>query len=126
MLKKFASDALGLSDIGKIIEPHEYDKTQSDDFVRHEDNEKIYFLIMTKSDEYCFTNLALIHIDGENAVSSKRVMKRYPYSQHRISKVLLETAGKIDLDVEIKFHLGDLKFSIDVDKKEIEKLKGPL
>ena len=43
MLKKFASDALGLSDIGKIIEPHEYDKTQSDDFVRHEDNEKIIF-----------------------------------------------------------------------------------
>ncbi|WP_428909987.1 PH domain-containing protein [Niallia sp. Krafla_26] len=123
MLKKFASDALGLSDIGKIIEPHDYEKTQSDDFVRHEDDEKIYFLIMTKSDEYCFTNLALIHIDGENAVSSKRVMKRYPYSQHRMSNVLLETAGKIDLDVEIKFHLGDLRFSIDVDKKEIEKLK---
>lgn len=123
MLKKFASDALGLSDIGKIIEPQDYDKTQSDDFVRHEDNEKIYFLIMTKSDEYCFTNLALIHIDGQNAVSSKRVMKRYPYSQHQISNVLLETAGRIDLDVEIKFNLGDLPFSIDVDKKEIEKLK---
>ncbi|WP_338471651.1 PH domain-containing protein [Niallia sp. XMNu-256] len=123
MLKKFASDALGLSDVGKIIEPHDYEKTQSDDFVRHEDNEKIYFLIMTKSDEYCFTNLALIHIDGQNAVSSKRVMKRYPYSQYPISNVLLETAGKIDLDVEIKFHLGVLTFSIDVDKKEIEKLK---
>ena len=67
---------------------------------------------MTKSDEYCFTNLALIHIDGENAVSSKRVMKRYPYNQHGISKVLLETAGKIDLDVEIKFHLGTWLFQL--------------
>jgi len=52
---------------------------------------------MTKADEYCFTNLALIHVDGENATSSKRTMKRYPYSHHRISDVLLETAGKIDM-----------------------------
>lgn len=36
MLKKFASDALGLSDIGKVIEPQDYDKTDSDDYVLHE------------------------------------------------------------------------------------------
>ena len=123
MLKKLASDALGLSDIGKIIEPQDYDKTDADDYVRHEDNEEIYFLIMTKADEYCFTNLALIHVDGENATSSKRTMKRYPYSQHTISNVLLETAGKIDRDIEIKFTLGNEVFSIDVHKEEIDKLK---
>ncbi|WP_087973790.1 PH domain-containing protein [Oceanobacillus rekensis] len=123
MLKKLASDALGLSDIGKIIEPQDYDKTDADDYVRHEDNEEIYFLIMTKADEYCFTNLALIHVDGENAASSKRTMKRYPYSQHTISNVLLETAGKIDRDIEIKFSLGNEVFSIDVHKEEIDKLK---
>ncbi|WP_047985716.1 YvbH-like oligomerization domain-containing protein [Ornithinibacillus californiensis] len=33
MLKKLASDALGLSDIGKIIGPEDYDKTDSDDAV---------------------------------------------------------------------------------------------
>ena len=59
MLKKLASDALGLSDIGKIIGPEDYDKTDADDYIRHEDNEKIYFLIKTKADEYCFTNIAL-------------------------------------------------------------------
>lgn len=123
MLKKIASDALGLSDIGKIIEPADYDKTDADDYVRHEDNEKIYFLIMTKADEYCFTNLALIHVDGENAASSKRTMKRYSYSQNRISNVLLETAGKIDRDIEIKFTIGSTPFSIDVHKDEIDKLK---
>jgi len=123
MLKKIASDALGLSDIGKIIGPEDYDKTDADDYVRHEDNEKIYFLIMTKADEYCFTNLALIHVDGESAASSKRTMKRYPYSQNTISNVLLETAGRIDLDIEIKFVLGNQQFSIDVHKDEIEKLK---
>lgn len=122
MLKKFASDALGLSDIGKIIGPQDYDKTDADDYIRHEDNEKIYFLIKTKADEYCFTNIAFIHVDGEGAVSSKRLLKRYPYSQYKISNVFLETAGRVDLDIEIKFTLGNQAYSIDVDKKQIDKL----
>ncbi|KAB7704199.1 hypothetical protein F9802_18560 [Bacillus aerolatus] len=123
MFKKIASDALGLSDIGTIISPADYDKTDADDYVMHEDDEKIYFLIKTKADEYCFTNLAVIHVDGESAISSKRTLKRYPYSQHKISGVVLETAGKIDMDVEIKFQLGGQKFDIDVRKDQIEQLK---
>ncbi|MEK4028093.1 PH domain-containing protein [Pseudobacillus sp. FSL P4-0506] len=123
MFKKMAADALGLSDIGTIISPADYDKTDADDYVMHEDDEKIYFLIKTKADEYCFTNLALIHVDGESAVSSKRTLKRYPYAQHRISNVVLETAGKIDMDVEIKFQLGNQAFDIDVRKDQIEQLK---
>ncbi|RLL42157.1 hypothetical protein D8M04_15955 [Oceanobacillus piezotolerans] len=123
MLKKFAADALGLSDIGKIIGPEDYDKTDADDYVRHEDNEKIYFLIKTKADEYCFTNLAFIHVDGENATSSKRTLKRYPYSQYKFSNVFLETAGRVDIDIEIKFSLGSTAYTIDVRKDEIEKLK---
>lgn len=123
MFKKIAAEALGLSDIGKIIEPNDYDKTDADDYVMHEDNEKIYFLIKTRKDEYCFTNLALIHVDGESAVSSKRTLKRFPYSHHQITNVLLETAGTIDLDVEIKFKMGEIAYSIDVQKNQIEKLK---
>lgn len=123
LFKKIAADALGLSDIGRIIEPKDYDKTDADDYVMHEDNERIYFLIKTKADEYCFTNLAVIHVDGQSAVSSKRTLHRYPYSQHKISNVTLETAGKLDMDVEIKFRLGDVQFDIDVQKDQIEKLK---
>lgn len=123
MFKKFASDALGLSDIGKIISPADYDKADADDYVMHEDDEKIYFLIKTKADEYCFTNLALIHVDGASAVSSKSTLKRYPYAQYKISDVLLETAGKIDMDVEIKFNLGNIHFDIDVRKDQLEQLK---
>ena len=123
MLKKMASDALGLSDVGTIISPAEFSKTDADDYVMHEDGEKIYFLIKTKADEYCFTNLALIHVDGENAISSKRLLKRYPYSQYKISNVMLETAGKLDLDIEIKFTIGNINFSIDVKKSQIEQLK---
>lgn len=120
MLKKFASDALGISDIGKVIKPEDFDKTLSDDFVLHEDGETIHFLIKSKTDEYCFTNRALIHLDGEKATSSKRVIKRYDYYQHVVSDVRVETAGTIDLDLEIKFKMGELAFSVDIDKKEGE------
>lgn len=123
MFKKMAADALGISDIGTIISPADYDKTDADDYVMHEDDEKIYFLIKTKADEYCFTNLAIIHVDGESAISSKRTLKRYPYAQYKVSDVFLETAGKIDMDVEIKFTIGKEKMDIDVRKDQIEQLK---
>ncbi|WP_406945316.1 PH domain-containing protein [Halobacillus sp. SY10] len=120
MFKKMASDALGLSDIGKIIRKEDFDKAQSDDFVLTEDGEKIHFLIKSKSDEYCFTNRALIHLDGEKATSSKRNIHRYDYYQHPIRKVSVETAGTIDLDLEIKFYIGDQYLSIDIAKDEGE------
>ncbi|WP_137938297.1 PH domain-containing protein [Chitinivorax sp. B] len=123
MFGKVAADMLGLSDIGSVIGPADYDKVDADDYVMHEDDEKIYFLIKSKSDEYCFTNKALIHLDGTSAASKKRMLRRYSYHTHQIANVLLETAGTIDMDVEIKFDLGDQHFSIDVHKKHLEPLK---
>lgn len=123
MLKKFASDALGFSDIGKVIDPSDYDKTEADDYVLYEKGEKIYFLIKTRADEYCFTNLALIHVDGDSAVSKKRTLKRYDYKWNPIRNVALETAGTIDLDVEIKFTIGETVFDIDINKNQAEKIK---
>lgn len=123
MFKKFASDVIGLSDVGSIINPENYNATDSDDYILDEDGEKIYFLIKSKSDEYCFTNQALIHLDGTSATSKKRMLKRYSYNSYQISDVRLETAGTIDRDVEIKFVMGNEVYSIDVDKKQIDKLK---
>ncbi|TLS51076.1 hypothetical protein FE782_16955 [Paenibacillus antri] len=123
MFGKIASEALGLSDIGKVIKPQDFDKVDSDDYVMHEDGEKIFFIIKSKKDEYCFTNLALIHLDGDSAVSKKRMLKRYNYATNEISSVFLETAGTVDMDVEIKFTIGSAHFSIDVDKKQIESVK---
>lgn len=40
MFKKVASDVLGLSDIGTVIKPEDYDKVDADDYVMHEDGEK--------------------------------------------------------------------------------------
>ena len=123
MFKKLAAEALGISDVGIIVAPGDYNKVDADDYLFHEDGEKIFFLIKSKKDEYCFTNLGLTHVDGESAVSSKRVIKRYEYVAHRFSRVTIETAGTIDLDVELKFYVDDLHFSIDVRKNFLEPLK---
>lgn len=123
IFKKIASDALGLSDIGSVIKPEDFDKVDADDFVMHEDDEKIFFLIKSKSDEYCFTNKALIHVDGTSATSKKRMLHRYDYYKNKLSNVALETAGTVDLDIEIKFKLGDTFFSVDVHKKYMDELK---
>jgi hypothetical protein len=123
MFKKIAGEALGLSDIGKIIAPADYDKVDADDYLFHEDGEKIFFLIKSQKDEYCFTNLALIHVDGNSAISHKRIVKRYEYSSYKVSQVFIETAGNIDLDIELKFTLGNTAFSIDVHRNCLEALK---
>ena len=123
MFGKLAADALGLSDVGKVIAPKDFDKVDSDDYVMHEDGERVFFIIKSKKDEYCFTNLALIHLDGDSAISKKRLLKRYSYAKNEITNVYLETAGTVDLDVEIKFTIGELPFSIDVDKRHLESVK---
>ena len=124
MFKKLASEALGLSDIGVIVPPADYNKVDADDYLFSEDGEKIFFLIKSKKDEYCFTNYGLIHVDGDSAVSSKRTIRRYEYVNSAVSDVKIETAGTIDMDVELKFVLeGDVAFSIDVRKSFIEQVK---
>lgn len=123
ILGRMAADTLGLSDIGKIIEPHDFDKVDGDDYIMNEDGEKIFFVIKSKSDEYVFTNRGLLHVDGNNAISKKRVVKRHDFYYEDVRNITLETAGTVDLDVEIKFDFGGEKFSIDVDKKQLEKLK---
>ncbi|MBF0257266.1 MAG: PH domain-containing protein [Desulfamplus sp.] len=120
MFRNLASDVLGLSDLGKIIEEKDFDKTDIDEYVFSEDNEKIFVVIKSKTDEYCFTNRAFIHLDGKSALSKKKTLKRYLYRHYPISNVRLETAGTVDLDAELKFKVGEEDISIDIDKKQIE------
>ena len=51
MFKKLAADALGISDVGVIIAPVDYDKVDADDYLFREDGEKIFFLVKSKKDE---------------------------------------------------------------------------
>ena len=123
MFKRLAAEALGISDIGVIVGPADYSKVDADDYLFSEDGEQNFFLIKSKKDEYCFTNLALIHVDGDSAVSSKRSIKRYDYASCQVSNVSIETAGTLDMDIELKFSLDNTVFSIDVKKSFIEQLK---
>ncbi|MGL6247509.1 MAG: PH domain-containing protein, partial [Culicoidibacterales bacterium] len=79
MFGKMAADTLGISDIGTIIDSTNFDKVDGDDYIMHEDFEKIYFVIKSKSDEYVFTNFGLLHVDGTNAMSKKRTVRRYDF-----------------------------------------------
>lgn len=45
MFKKMAADVLGLSDVGSVITPKDYDKVDADDYVMHEDGEKILWQV---------------------------------------------------------------------------------
>jgi hypothetical protein len=123
VFKKLAAEAFGISDVGVIIGPDDYNKVDADDYLFREDGEKIFFLIKSKKDEYCFTNFGLTHVDGDSAISSKRTIKRYEYAAHRYTRVTIETAGTIDMDVELKFYVDELHFSIDVRKSFLESLK---
>ncbi|WP_019519758.1 PH domain-containing protein [Faucicola boevrei] len=123
MFKSLASDAFGLSDIGKIIPPNQFNQTDIDDYIFHEDDEKIYFVIKSKTDEYCFTNVAFLHLDGQSATSKKRLLKRYPYRYYQPANIMIETAGTMDLDAELKFSLAGQVFSIDIDKNQIEQVR---
>ncbi len=123
MFRNLAADALGLSDIGKIIEAKDFDKTDIDEYVFTEDKERIFVVIKSKTDEYCFTNIAFIHLDGNIAISKKKVMKRYLYKHYPIGNVFIETAGTVDLDAELKFRIGDKDFSVDIAKNEMDRIR---
>lgn len=123
-LGKVAADTLGLSDIGKIISPQDFNKVDGDDFILQEDGERIFCVIKSKVDEYVFTNYGLIHVDGKSAIEKKRIVKRYEFKRHMLSNVQIETAGTIDLDIELKFTLGSEEYSIDIDKKQMAGLKA--
>ena len=41
MFKKWYRDVLGLSDVGSVITPKDYDKVDADDYVMHEDGENL-------------------------------------------------------------------------------------
>ena len=87
----------------------------------HEDGEEIYFLIKSKSDESCFTNNALIHVDGARATSKKRGLHRYDYRYHHFSGIALQTTGTID--IELNFNAGNHEFALEVEKKFIDEVK---
>lgn len=128
-----AAELTGTADITTVIRPADYGKQESLGYLFIEDGETPYFILKSKQDEYCWTDRAFVHLDGNSALSKKRLVKRYLWSRYNVTGVMLETAGPVDLDIEIKFNLS-LKdvgkhesreshaFSIDIRKAELAAL----
>lgn len=122
MFGDMASDALGKSDICEVVDPSDYSDTVADAFILKEDGEEICFLLKSKEDEYCFTNYALLQVEGESATSGEQTLLRHDYYENHISNVRLETAGTADSDVELTFNIGGVSMEIDVTEEDLPKL----
>lgn len=147
MIEKITNKMFGLSHLGMFVSRNEWESTYSNDYVLDK-LEEIYYLIKTKTNEYCFTNRALICLDG-NSESKRNVLTRYDYSTYLIQNISLEAAGAMDLDAELKFSLfpiteynkqkeeeylplklklpnyqKGISFSISIHRKDLEQLKA--
>jgi hypothetical protein len=55
----------------------------------------VWIILKSKVKEFIFTDVALVFIERDNVTSPKRLVKRYPYFEHKITNVRFETPGKI-------------------------------
>lgn len=107
MLNKIASSILGFSKLGVFISGDELVDTDSSNYtIDH--LEDIYYLIKTKTDEYCFTNRAIIHVDGRNSDAKRNVLHRFDYNMFWLQDIYLETASNLDIDAELRITLKDV------------------
>lgn len=99
MFKRLASSAFGLSNIGVFVANEDLKNTLAYDYTL-DCLEEIFYLIQTKTNEYCFTNRALIHVDGTNTENKRNVLYRYDYSSYVFDRISLETDTR-DIDAEM-------------------------
>ncbi|OEC01284.1 hypothetical protein EYB33_12110 [Lysinibacillus sphaericus] len=99
MFKRLASSAFGLSNIGVFVADEDLENTLANNYIL-DHLEEIFYLIQTKTNEYCFTNRALIHMDGTHTENKRNVLNRYDYSSYVFDRISLET-GTMDIDAEM-------------------------
>lgn len=121
MLRNLAADALGLSDLGRVVAPEDFPQCALPAYLLAD--ERLHVLIQSRSDEYGFSNQAFWHLDGTSAISKRRLLKRFPYSQQAPHHILLETAGTLDLDAELKFTIGETNYSLDISRGQVDRLR---
>lgn len=99
------------------------DKFPSEDSINFYclNDETPYIFLKSKVKEFIFTDQALITTERDNAAGVKQIVTRYHWQLNNLSNIQFETpgAGMTDYACEIKFDLGNTKFSIDVVKSEI-------
>lgn len=120
--KDVVSDTLNLSDLCKVVPPSKYAEAMCDDLALND--ERIFILLKSKTEEFCFTETSLIHASKNAAVERRIEIKRYNYTNTIITNVQLVTAARIDLSVELEFKLNDVKKVIAIDRRYTEILKS--
>lgn len=114
MIGKITNKMFGLSHLGRFLTSEELQKSYANGYIL-DDTERIYYLIKTETDEFCFTNCAFIHIESNE--NKQNVLNRYDYSAYIMNGITLEVAGDMDLDSKLKFHLLPLSELTTKDEK---------
>jgi hypothetical protein len=122
MFKGFTKDLTGTADICNTVKGKDLSKLQAVSYLLP--GEDILFAFESAKEEFAFTNEALIMTLGENATTTRKLVKRATYRDCPISDVKFETTGRVDRDCEIKFRIGEHDVSIDIARKEEEFVKG--
>ncbi|KAG6618722.1 Bacterial PH-like domain [Phytophthora cinnamomi] len=120
LVKGLAGDLTGSADVCKIVA--DFSKCQASEYLLP--SETIAFSMVSCKEEFTFTNMALITLEGESATTTRKMVERYEYKDDKISQVKFESAGHVDRDCEIKFHIGSKGISIDVARGEQTSAQG--
>ncbi|KAG6949528.1 hypothetical protein JG687_00014804 [Phytophthora cactorum] len=120
LVKGLAGDLTGSADVCKIVA--DFSKCLASEYLLP--NETIAFSMVSVKEEFTFTNMALIVLEGENATTTRKFVERYDYKDSAIKHVKFESAGHVDRDCEIKFHIGGKSISIDIAKGEQTSAQG--
>ncbi|KAL4088076.1 hypothetical protein PRIC1_012506 [Phytophthora ramorum] len=110
----------GTADVCKIIA--DFSKCLASEYLLP--NETIAFSMISTKEEFTFTNMALIKLEGESATTTRKLVERYEYKSNTLSHVKFESAGHVDRDCEIKFHIGNKDMSIDIARGEQTSAQG--
>jgi hypothetical protein len=120
MFKSFTKDLTGTADI--CTTARDLRKLHAAAYLLP--GETILFAFESAKEEFSFTNEALLLVEGENATTTRKLVERVEYRDNAISGVKFETTGRVDRDCEIKFRIGAYDVSIDIARKEEDKVKA--
>ncbi|KAF1772927.1 Bacterial Pleckstrin homology domain [Phytophthora cactorum] len=87
-------------------------------------NEEILYVLQSVRQEFAFTNRALIKVSAETSTTTRKLVERIEYKNHRVEHVRFESTGVVDRDCELEFKIGEEKFKIDIERSKEEEIKG--
>ena len=111
---------LSNTETNTVVSKEFYTMSRAYEYVLHESGEAIHYLVYSGENEFCFTNLGLIHVSQASADISYHV-KRYSYNMHPLTGITLsKTEGT---HYRIHFLMGETPFVLTVNDTSSAELK---